>query len=382
MERSTFAPALVGKMDAAAEPRRLLANVIDRLQDLHAHVRVSDVDIVLVVIAALMAVLTNTTVILFHLVFILLTFDAFFSRFRAFAIRTSLWVSVTTVEVLASVLAGRIPWDELTEIPLLSAILVGVFILARRQADAQRRLASLLAVKHEEARRLQELAHLRADFTAMIAHELGTPLAAIRALARLLASGDLDPRAEAQTLAHIQGEVDLLNTLVADVGAAAAVERQDFSLDAQPVLAASLFADGAAFAQTLPGAPPLTVSGNTDCLVHADAERIGQVLRNLLSNAAKYAPEGAPIELRAESRGGRLRVEVADRGPGVAREDADIIFEKFARGRARRERPVAGAGLGLYLSRRIVQAHGAGDLVVAPNPGGGAVFAFELKRVR
>jgi signal transduction histidine kinase len=341
MERSTFAPALVGKMDAAAEPRRLLANVIDRLQDLHAHVRVSDVDIVLVVIAALMAVLTNTTVILFHLVFILLTFDAFFSRFRAFAIRTSLWVSVTTVEVLASVLAGRIPWDELTEIPLLSAILVGVFILARRQADAQRRLASLLAVKHEEARRLQELAHLRADFTAMIAHELGTPLAAIRALARMLASGDLDPRAEAQTLAHIQGEVDLLNALVADVAAAAAV-----------------------------------------CLVHADAERIGQVLRNLLSNAAKYAPEGAPIELRAESRGGRLRVEVADRGPGVAREDADIIFEKFARGRARRERPVAGAGLGLYLSRRIVQAHGAGDLVVAPNPGGGAVFAFELKRVR
>jgi signal transduction histidine kinase len=198
----------------------------------------------------------------------------------------------------------------------------------------------------------------------------------------MLATGDLDQPAEAQTLAHIQREVDLLNALVADVEAAAAVERQDFSLDAQPVLAASLFADGAAFAQTLPGAPPLTVTGNTDCLVHADTERIAQVLRNLLSNAAKYAPEGAPIELRAVCRGDRLRVEVADRGPGVAREDAEIIFQKFARGRARRERPVAGAGLGLYLSRRIVRAHGCGDLVVAPNPGGGAVFAFELARVR
>jgi signal transduction histidine kinase len=113
-------------------------------------------------------------------------------------------------------------------------------------------------------------------------------------------------------------------------------------------------------------------------MVRADAERIGQVLRNLLSNAAKYAPDGAPIELRAHRRGDRLAIEVADRGPGVSRDEAELIFQKFTRGKGQHERGVAGAGLGLYVSRRIVRAHGAGDLVVQPNPGGGSIFSFQL----
>jgi len=262
----------------------------------------------------------------------------------------------------------------------LSSILVGVFVLARRQAAAQRKLAGRLAVEHEQGRRLEELSRLKADFTAMIAHELGMPLAAIRALATLLATGELEPPAAAHTLTQIQAEVDVLTALVADVGAAAAVEREDFALHVRRVPVTTLLADAVAFAHTLPGAALVTVSGDMDGLVRADAERIGQVLRNLLSNAAKYAPPGAPIELRAECRGDRIRLEVADCGPGVAPEDVHLIFEKFGRGRAHGTRPIAGAGLGLYVSRRIVRAHGAGDLLVAPNPGGGAVFAFELAR--
>jgi RNA polymerase sigma factor (sigma-70 family) len=104
---------------------------------------------------------------------------------------------------------------------------------------------------------------------------------------------------------------------------------------------------------------------------------MGQVLRNLLSNAAKYAPPGTPIELRAVRRGEHVRIEVADHGFGIHPDDMPRIFEKFGRGRDRGGRKVAGAGLGLYLSRRIVQAHGS-DLTVESTPGVGSVFGFDL----
>ena len=107
----------------------------------------------------------------------------------------------------------------------------------------------------------------------------------------------------------------------------------------------------------------------------ADPERIGQVLRNLLSNAAKYSPEGTPIELRVIDKKGRVRLEVADRGPGIHPDDVTRIFEKFGRGREDRKTP--GVGLGLYLSRRIVRGHGS-ELTVEARPGGGSVFGFDL----
>ena len=164
-----------------------------------------------------------------------------------------------------------------------------------------------------------------------------------------------------------------------------------------------LLDDAARFVVTLPGDHPLTVeptaeaarwdgvrAGFADPLlsrdagrgreVLADRYRIGQVLRNLLTNAVKYSPDGAPIGLRAvPGEGpGRLRIEVTDRGPGIHPDDAERIFEKFGRGRGADGRKVSGVGLGLYLSRRILRAHGS-DLTVSPGPEGGSVFGFELE---
>jgi signal transduction histidine kinase len=97
----------------------------------------------------------------------------------------------------------------------------------------------------------------------------------------------------------------------------------------------------------------------------------------LLSNAAKYSPEGSPIELRVVGKKGRVRLEVADRGPGIHPDDVARIFEKFGRGRDREGRKTPGVGLGLYLSRRIVRGHGS-ELTVRTRHGGGSVFGFEL----
>jgi len=247
-----------------------------------------------------------------------------------------------------------------------------------RRAEAER--AALLAAEQERSAQLRELGELKADFTAMVAHELGGPLAAIRALADTLATGALSPEQHAATLATIQTEARLLTALVADVQTAASTERDDFDVQPRPVRVGVLLDEAAAHGKSLPGDHPLTITGATETPVRADPERIGQVLRNLVGNAAKYSPPGAPIELRATRRGGRVRLEVADRGFGIRPEDRPRIFDKFGRGQDEHGRRVVGAGLGLYLSRRILRAHGS-ELTVTSTPGEGAVFGFALEVV-
>ncbi len=122
----------------------------------------------------------------------------------------------------------------------------------------------------------------------------------------------------------------------------------------------------------------MTSKIEADCTVQADPERIGQVLRNLLSNAGKYSPPSTPIEIRVTHRADRVRIEVADQGYGIHPDDLARIFEKFGRGRDQFDRRIAGVGLGLYLSRRIVQEHGS-DITVHSARGVGSVFGFELE---
>jgi signal transduction histidine kinase len=241
--------------------------------------------------------------------------------------------------------------------------------------------ATLLTIEQEYSRRLGEMAVLKADFTSMVAHELGTPLAAIRALTEMLASGAVGPSDQHRVFATIQAETEALSALVADVRTAATAEREDFAIRPRPIAVAQLLADARAFASSLPGEHPFTVTGTTSALVRADPERIGQVLRNLLSNAAKYSPPGTPIDIRAIPKECVVRIQVTDRGFGIHPYDLTRIFEKFERGSNQQGRKIHGVGLGLYLSRRIIQAHGA-ELTVESLPDVGSVFGFDLEVVR
>ena len=256
----------------------------------------------------------------------------------------------------------------------------------------------------EANRRLGELATLRADFTAMVAHELDTPLAVIRGYADVIATGELGPAERERALSRILDETEVLNALIGDVRVAASAERKDFAVNPRRVPVGGLLEDAARFAATLSDDHPLVVEGAADDErwdgvragyadafvfegaggqeVWADRYRIGQVLRNLLTNAVKYSPEGTPIELRAVpgEAAGSVRIEVIDHGPGIHPDDVERVFEKFGRGRGPEGR-APGLGLGLYLSRRILRAHGS-DLTVGAATGGGSVFSFELRSDR
>jgi PAS domain S-box-containing protein len=249
-------------------------------------------------------------------------------------------------------------------------------LIRRKQVEADR--MALLAAEREHVRHLRELAVLKADFTALVAHELVSPLAALRSLVELLGTGRLSPDEQARSLATVRTELRLLTALVADVQLAASLEQDDFTVRPRSVPLADLLAEATAFVRALPGEHPVLTTGNVTGQVWADPERIGQVLRNLLANAAKYAPAGTPIELRATRRGEYVRLEIADQGPGIPPEDRARIFEKFWRRREHQRRGAPGLGLGLYVSRRLCRAHGT-DLTVHSAPGQGTTFAFTLQ---
>lgn len=281
-------------------------------------------------------------------------------------------------------LSGVLTTAEVLRLAFAGLVAAGGFIELRRVA-AEREF--LLATERRRIERLGELARLKADFSAMVAHELGGPAAAIRKLAETTRAARGDEGMRDRAVALIENEVGAIERLIADVRAASAVERDDFRVEPRPMPLASLIDEASGFADTLPGEHPVRTTWEGSAVpwcewVLADPGRIGQVLRNLLQNAAKYTPDGTPIEIRVSDPGeGRVRVEVVDRGPGIGPREVDRIFEKFGRGCDRKGRRVSGVGLGLYLSRRILQGHGA-DLTVQSSLGDGSTFGFELERAR
>ncbi len=249
-------------------------------------------------------------------------------------------------------------------------------ISARRRLDLER--ATMLASEREYTRQLRELTDMRADLTAMVAHELRSPAAALSLMTDMLATGELTPEAQAETLETMRGQIEQIHRLVSDVAASAAAERGDFSVQLHPVSLAVLLDGAAVFAQTALGDHEFAMSTAPEVQVWCDPERISQVLGNLLENAGKHTPPGTPVTLSVTRRGKRVRFEVTNQGPPIPPQEQTLIFEKFARGRDAADNRTAGAGLGLYLSRRIVEAHG-GELWVESSPEHGTTFGFELR---
>lgn len=214
------------------------------------------------------------------------------------------------------------------------------------------------------------------DFAATIAHELRTPLAVVELAAEtaLLRADELS-REQLEVLLHtIQRNSRLAALLLGRLGLARQVEAGDVPLEVEAVDVVLLVRQSLDdLDEVLLRAHPTTLGGADVLVVPADPTALREVVFNLLSNAAKYSPDRAPIAVDVRASEGGATVLVRDHGDGVRPEHAERIFGKYERADPRGH----GVGLGLFISRGLARAHG-GDLVVHPASGGGSEFVLTL----
>ncbi len=252
---------------------------------------------------------------------------------------------------------------------LLVLLLVGVglvltLVLARRLRQAR-----------EERRRLLELNRSQEEFISVVSHELRTPVAGVMGF--LQTSLDhwetMSDRERHNAVSRAFSNARRLQAMTRDVLDTESIESGRFGYvrhetDIADELRAAVDGIGTGEGELLLDLPDLPV------VARVDADRIQQVLANLLDNARKNSPAGSPVRVALSEQGGTAQITVEDQGSGIDPAQLDRIFDKFVRGR---EGTVSGTGLGLYISRQIVEAHDG--RIWAESPAGGPTrFVVEL----
>ena len=243
------------------------------------------------------------------------------------------------------------------------------------------RLASFV-VTLQDLTPLEEQERLRAEFLAMVSHELRMPLAAVKgSITTLLeAAGQLEPAETAQFFRIIRDQSDHMRLLIGDLLDVARIETGALAVTPEPAELQTLVDEAADRFRSGDAKHPLEVELAEDLpLVMADRLRVVQVLGNLVSNAAGHSPDGSPIVVSAARDGVHVAVSVSDRGRGIPAELLPELFRKFSRGRgAEPSSGVEGSGLGLAICKGIVEAHGGRIRAESDGPGLGAKFTFTL----
>ena len=249
---------------------------------------------------------------------------------------------------------------------------------ARAPVQGHDEIAELAHSFNTMSASLQRAEQARRAQTADIAHELRNPLSVLQGMLEALADGVYEPTPD--NIEPALDQVRTLNRLVGDLRTLALADAGELHLKRQSVDMVALLEHAAeAYREVLaehgltldftPAPHPLTV--------HADYERLTQVVGNILSNATRYVPAGGRVQIAAQAAQNGVEVAIADNGPGVPDADLPHIFARFWRGDPSRSRATGGSGLGLAIARHIIIAHG-GRIWTAPTPGGGLTVAFWL----
>ena len=224
----------------------------------------------------------------------------------------------------------------------------------------------------------------RRQLLADVSHELMTPLSAIRGYVETLGMTELnidaDTRAKYLDIAH--QETHKLEAIIGELLDLARLEGGGETLDREPVLAADLFRRVADRHRPTLRERRITLTADMaegTPLISGDADRLEQALQNVAANAIRHTPDGGAVTLRAEPAGDRVRITIADSGPGIPVEHLPRIFDRFYKADASRAgtRIPSGSGLGLSIVRAIVHRHD-GEVRAFNATGGGAVFEFLL----
>jgi signal transduction histidine kinase len=231
----------------------------------------------------------------------------------------------------------------------------------------------------------QALEQARSDFVATAAHELRTPIAAIFGAARTLRRDDIEltPATKESLLEIVESESERLNRLVEQILTTAQLDRGETLLTTDHcdlrAVCESVFR---AYELTKPDSIALMLDAPESLQpVDCDEERLRQVVSNLVGNAVKYSPAGGTIVLHVVDGPKSVRIDVRDEGIGIPRSEQERIFDKFSRLDPALTRGIGGSGLGLYISRGLVEQMG-GEITVQSRPDAGSTFSVQLPRHR
>lgn len=224
---------------------------------------------------------------------------------------------------------------------------------------------------------LKALDRMKDEFLAMTAHELKTPLTPMLSLVRQIMDRNLGKinKKQEKALRIISRGVERLGSSIEKILEISKLESGRMELNKEEIQLASLIQDVVEQMKLLAGLKKVTLTKRITKLppVEADGRRVATVLANLIENAIKFSPEGDKVTVEAKQRGNKILVQVKDRGMGIAKKDLPKLFTKFFQVNHTK----SGAGLGLSICKRLVEAHG-GKIWCKSKLGKGSTFSFTL----
>lgn len=228
--------------------------------------------------------------------------------------------------------------------------------------------------------RVRELERLKSEFVAVVSHEVRTPLTAIKGSLEILADGTQFPvdQPGGELMQICQASVVRLEALINDILDFSKLESSRLSARLVPIRLPGVIENAISQIRRQAERKQIRIGVHLDQNLpglRADELRISQVLSNLISNAIKFSPEGTEIRVTAHASEGGVTVEVRDQGIGIAREDLPKIFRPFRQLDSSSTRMAGGTGLGLVISKGIIEEHG-GRIWVESEPGTGSRFSF------
>ncbi len=310
-----------------------------------------------------------------------------FSNFRA-AVNESMFVAALasfSVAVIVSLLIARRIISPIRDMMLVSGRIAEgeyrerVEVPPSRSLDEMDELAQLAVSFNQMAEKLEKTEMMRTQLIGDVAHELRTPLSAMRGSMEGLIDGVLP--AEVETYQQIHRETARLQRLVDDLQELSRVEAGAYELDLQlrtisSLIEATMGRIGRQFEEK---GVLLTVKILTTLhQVNVDYDRIDQVLLNLVGNALQYTPPGGEVTIQAEQEGAQIIISILDTGIGIPKEHLPHIFSRFYRVDKSRARASGGSGIGLTIAKHIVEAHGGRIWAESQGRDLGSTFSFTL----
>ena len=245
---------------------------------------------------------------------------------------------------------------------------------------ARQELATLYETEQARVGELEKLDREKAALARMLTHDFMHSIAALRAYAVTLDKrwSELDEELRLDVVRWIERETGRLRDLATQSVSVMGLDTNEPAITARPESVTDLVVEAADAVDDLGGRLRIQLEAGAEASkVLADRVRVVQVLRNLLLNADKYAEAPSPIDLTVEPAGDDLVFAVKDRGPGISQENQGRLFKQFSRLADAEAKGIPGSGLGLYISKRIVEAHG-GQIRVESELGNGSAFSFTL----